>query len=759
MACTELRVKTEGTTRVSERSERLPAVEYTRDDRAALPRRGWGIDYVAVRAGAPEPYRSQLGKNIFSSAFPYPQWLETSGRLSWKEYRFIDLENDRWRVTVCPDLAGRILSLYDKSLQREALWQPAAFRFASVGLPGAWLLGGIEFNAFRFGHCVHGMMPVRTDRVTHADDSVGLRWGAVDELLESEWSVELCLRGERVEVHVTLRNHSQAPQPGYWWTNIAAPMRHGTRLLFKPGPTIHHGWDYGMSHDTWPMLEGRDWQFWQNHDRIMAAYVADYGSDVFGYAPPGEGWALAHSADRRVCRGRKLWSVGAGHDSDVWMDRLGEAALPSYCEIQSGRLPTQLESDLLEPGACLTWTEAFSTIPWREETADPAAAFASFERAAQPKFAGMDTQEIRASETLVEDAPRAAVSRAIVLDPAALDAPTVQATVEAGWVGGEAWVRKLRQSLTDGSAGPWHCLALGAALSDLAEPAAAADLLVPLASAGGARGGYAAWLLGWQAEQAGRREEAIALYREAAERLPDRLPVLCSAQRLLVESGAASEVEQIWAGLPAESRGSDAARLARAQIAFLRGFWADVRAELTAPLPGIAEGGPGPWLLHREASLAEALEHARAGDVERALDLLRDACGFMPQFGVGRLESSANADLVFYRWLLATRAGRRQYAAALAAHLLRLKPPDGSADAAYLLRLARELADPSAAERERAAKAWSEDAGPGWEPWVPLRHAVLAKAIDGSDEGWAALRDHWLYRYRARFEMTEGARN
>ena len=65
----------------------------------------------------------------------------------------MDVETDRWRITVCPDLGGRILGLTDRQLSRELLWQPTAFQFAPIGLPGAWLLGGIEFNAFRFGHC------------------------------------------------------------------------------------------------------------------------------------------------------------------------------------------------------------------------------------------------------------------------------------------------------------------------------------------------------------------------------------------------------------------------------------------------------------------------------------------------------------------------------------------------------------------------------------------------------------------------------
>ena len=143
-------------------------------------------------------------------------------------------------------------------------------------------------------------MPVRTERVQLAGGQAGLRWGAVDELLECEWSVVLTPLANGVAVQVTLQNHSDRPQPGYWWTNIAVPAKQGTRLFYHPGPVLHHGCDMGMLYEQWPQLNGNDWQYWQNHSGIISAYWPEYGSDVFGYAPPGEGWAMVHHADRRV---------------------------------------------------------------------------------------------------------------------------------------------------------------------------------------------------------------------------------------------------------------------------------------------------------------------------------------------------------------------------------------------------------------------------------------------------------------------------
>ena len=730
---------------ITVRTDRVPCIGYQRDERAALPRRVGQIDYVGIRAGAPEPFRTNLGRNIFSSAFPYPQWVRSSGAMEYRTLKFIDLENARWRVTVCPDLGGRILSFFDKQRGAETLWQPTAFRLATVGLPGAWLLGGVEYNAFRFGHQVHGQMAVRTERVRFDDGSEGLRFGTVDEGLESEWSATLALDDAGLSVRLAMRNHSEQPRPGYWWTTIAVPAQLGTRLLFKPGPCLHHGIDMGFEFDPWPQLRGQDWQYWQNHDRIASAYLTDYGSDLMGYAPPHADWAFVHAADRRICRGRKLWTLGSGHDAHVWTDRLGEPGATSYVEIQCGRMPMQLESDLLPPRSAVEWTERYTTIQWSEAYADPEAAFTLFE---QEALGTLPRREVRvaSSELLSAEEPRLELSRRIVLDPGSVSAEAARQAMSTSWVAGPGW-RRLLETM---SASPERSLALGALLSDTSDHAAAEAELRQAAAAGGEVGGYAHWLLGWQAQQAGRPADALSSYRAAARALPTHLPLLSGMQPLLLEAGALDEAERLWAGVSASDLHADAVRFARAQIAFARGRWDDVRSELAAPLPCVAEGSPAPWQLYRESLLAEAV----AAPAERGLDLLRQACAFLPQFGIGRFESYWNTDLLYYRWRLARSAGCRAYADGLAAHLLRQHPYVGSVEAAYLLRLARESGHPSADSREQALRAWNADAGPGWERWVPLRHAVLARLWDGSMEGWRALKAHPLYRHRAAFEET-----
>src|SRR5690348_5447317 len=49
-----------------------------------------------------------------NGVYPYVSYVETSNRPVLKKYRFIVLENEKLKATICPDLDGKIISLIHK---------------------------------------------------------------------------------------------------------------------------------------------------------------------------------------------------------------------------------------------------------------------------------------------------------------------------------------------------------------------------------------------------------------------------------------------------------------------------------------------------------------------------------------------------------------------------------------------------------------------------------------------------------------------
>ena len=54
--------------------------------------------------------------------YPYESFCESSKRPELKNYRLVMLENDHLRVKICPDLGGRVCSIFLKEAAVETLF-------------------------------------------------------------------------------------------------------------------------------------------------------------------------------------------------------------------------------------------------------------------------------------------------------------------------------------------------------------------------------------------------------------------------------------------------------------------------------------------------------------------------------------------------------------------------------------------------------------------------------------------------------------
>ena len=94
------------------------------------------------------PLFSDLRINQGTRGYIYPYRM--SDKLTMvkedKAYDAIRLENDFIRVTVLPELGGRIYEGYDKVNDYNFVYKNNVIKPALIGLCGVWVSGGIEFN-------------------------------------------------------------------------------------------------------------------------------------------------------------------------------------------------------------------------------------------------------------------------------------------------------------------------------------------------------------------------------------------------------------------------------------------------------------------------------------------------------------------------------------------------------------------------------------------------------------------------------------
>ena len=709
-------------------------------------------------AGVPSSF-GQIHRNLWTSAFPYRRAADYPGHLEVQNLPVIRLEDDHSRVTILPSMAGRVIEIFDKGLNRQLLWSPPSLKLGNLSLSGPHTIGGIEFNPFRYGHNVHGISTIEVRQVTLQDGREAVALGAFDELFGCEWEVILALENGTLVSRMTITNHSGKDQPClYWWTCIAVPLQWRDHIMMAPGDFLHHAmFRQGYEFDQWPMVHGVDWSQWLHQHEVVSGYLANTRSDFMGYTNDKENWSFVHRADRSVCRGRKLWSLGSQGAHQSWWQTLAEPNWAPYAELQSGLLPVQPDTGILTAGQSISWTEAFTSVQGSATEPTYGENFTAFERrglektgSAWESWNGPDFWQVQGTKTLVDADTRLAISKKLILT-GTLSEEEIHQAVDTGWVGGDQWIALLEEkqpSLTGNAR-----LALAVAKINQNALGDARKILLPLTDSHDETSAYSNHFLGLLAAENDNADEACArLHRSVSEGYANT-HLLTNADQVFARFGRHAERTALWEYASVETRTSDDYRLAQASLAFLDGNWSSVRSLLTAPLLSIAEGATYPWFLFKESFFGEFAEKISEGDFQGALDALASGSQTFPQFGIGRQEDRQNVDFLFYRYQICTLQGWHYLESAFANMILLEPEYPGSPEALYVYRVAKTENDPTASARLKAIETWN-NSSPGWQKHQPLRWALNQQTLHNSASGWHDLADHPLYRYRAQFELA-----
>src|SRR4030095_3236198 len=81
-----------------------------------------------------------------NGVYPYMSYVETSARPVPKKYKFIVLQNDHVKATICPDLGGKVYSLIHQPSGKEVLYVPDVIRYTRILPRFYFIAGGIEVS-------------------------------------------------------------------------------------------------------------------------------------------------------------------------------------------------------------------------------------------------------------------------------------------------------------------------------------------------------------------------------------------------------------------------------------------------------------------------------------------------------------------------------------------------------------------------------------------------------------------------------------
>lgn len=295
--------------------------------------------------------------------YPYAMNDNPTGVKVDSTHRALFLENDYLKVCVLPDIGGRLFYATDKTNGYEIFYRQSVIKPANVGMLGAWISGGVEWNVFHH-HRATSQYPIDWKLVDNGDGSKSIWVGEVENRHRMSWAIGLTLHPDKSYIEVTGRFFNESPDRNSMlhWNNVATHANENYQIIF-PENTRFGMFHHKSSHIHWPVANepykgnpdfiGVDVSYWKNLPSLTgdSVFIQDLQDDFVGGYDHGRNAGTMLAGNHNINKGGKFWTWGHlayGHawdcvtltDSDGPYVELMTSAYsdnqPDYCWINPG---------------------------------------------------------------------------------------------------------------------------------------------------------------------------------------------------------------------------------------------------------------------------------------------------------------------------------------------------------------------------------------------------------------------------------------
>ncbi len=298
----------------------------------------------ARRARIPSFYFGGQSQGAEGRIYPYPLYNNLTNEKGEKTYHLVYLENEYVRIAVAPEIGGRLLSAVDKTDQYDFIYHQHVIKPALIGLIGAWISGGIEWN-IPHHHRATTFLPVQYRTEKGPDGSWTVWVGELEIRQRMRWAVGYTLRPRSsiLECSVRILNRTPVAQSMLCFANVAVSAGPDYQIIFPPSVQLvtYHG---KREFTTWPLAttrffgvdwHGQDASFYRNHTSATSMFAWDCREDFFAGYDHGRDAGTLSIADHHVAPGKKFWTWGNGPHGRMW-DRILTDNDGPYVELMVG---------------------------------------------------------------------------------------------------------------------------------------------------------------------------------------------------------------------------------------------------------------------------------------------------------------------------------------------------------------------------------------------------------------------------------------
>ena len=300
-------------------------------------------------AGDPEPnpmfFFGRESQGAQGPVYPYPMYDTLTGKKVDKTYTVVYLENEYIRIGVLPEIGGRIFEGVDKTNNYNFIYRQHVIKPALIGLLGAWMSGGIEWN-IPHHHRSTTFLPVQYKLEENADGSKTIWVGELEVRQRMTWAVGYTLRPGKsyLEARVRILNRTPEVNTMLCFANLAIHANDNYQVIFPPSTQlgVFHAkrefTEWPISHSVYAgedFTRGVDISWYKNHMQASSVFAWNYQDDFFGGYDHGKEAGTLSVADHNIVPGKKFWTWGNGPSGKRWDTTLTDDDGP-YMELMAG---------------------------------------------------------------------------------------------------------------------------------------------------------------------------------------------------------------------------------------------------------------------------------------------------------------------------------------------------------------------------------------------------------------------------------------
>lgn len=301
------------------------------------------------QTGKPDPnprfYEGRAYQGAQGRVYPYPMMDRLTDNRNDKTYNAVYLENEYIKICVLPEIGGRVFEAVDKTNGLDFLYRQHVIKPALIGMIGAWISGGIEWN-FPHHHRASAFLPMDYVLKDNPDGSKSLWMSEIEIRHRMRLVIGITLRPGKSYFEAEIKPYNRSPvvHSFLYWANVSVYANENYQVIFPPSTqfAVYHGKNAFV---RWPIsyeiyrdvdyTKGVDMSWWKNHPSPMSFFAWNYKDDFLAGYDHKKGAGTAYVANHHIAPGKKFWQWGPGPQGRIWDKILTDKDGP-YVELMVG---------------------------------------------------------------------------------------------------------------------------------------------------------------------------------------------------------------------------------------------------------------------------------------------------------------------------------------------------------------------------------------------------------------------------------------